>query len=264
VVGTVRALLWAQIVGGLGLAAVAVLATMVAPDGQRPEAFSGATAGWLAVAGVSSLLAYLCMFYAFEHGRLSVAVPIMSGWAVISSAVSVFVFHEALRPPQVAGAALVIVGVALVSRYAQRESRATGGDPRWVLASLGAALGFGLLIPAISRLVPVTGRLGAVCTTYAADIALGLPVAVAFRVRLGPPSGRAWMPVALAGLFETVGFACIALAAGRAPLAVISPLSSLASPMTVVYAWVVLRDRPPRLALVGAVLASAGVVVLAL
>jgi len=42
------------------------------------------------------------------------------------------------------------------------------------------------------------------------------------------------------------------------------PSAGLASPMTVVYAWVVLRDRPPRLALAGAVLASAGVVVLAL
>ena len=43
-----------------------------------------------------------------------------------------------------------------------------------------------------------------------------------------------------------------------------SPFASLASALTVAYAWAILRERPARPVLVGAALVAAGVVVLAL
>jgi drug/metabolite transporter (DMT)-like permease len=265
-VGTFRSLLWAQVAGGT-LAALLALAL-----GQRPPALAtllaGGTPVWLAGAGVASLVAYLSMFYALEHGRLSIAVPIMSGWAVISAAISVLVLHEPVRALQLAGAGVVIAGVVLVSRAASTSPMAATARasrrPRWLLASAGAALGFGLLIPAIGRLTPVFGQLGAVTAVFSADIVLGLPLAALLGVNLRPPPRAALVPVALAGLCETSGFICIALTVGRAPLAVVSPLASLASALTVLYAWVVLKDRPPRVALAGAVMVCAGVIALAL
>jgi drug/metabolite transporter (DMT)-like permease len=260
-VGTFRALLWAQVLGGVALAALAL------GFDQRTAALTFGTLGWLVGAGVASLLAYLCMFYAFEHGRLSIAVPIMSGWAVISGAISVLLLREPIRAAQLLGGGLALVGVILVARQAGRGGGVEADPaarPRWVLASLGASVAFGVLIPAISHLGPSLGRLGAISAVYGVDIALGLPLAALYGVRLGRPPRGAFGPVALAGLFETAGFACIALGAGRAPLAVVSPLASLASAMTVIYAWIVLRDRPAPAVLLGAGLVCAGVVLLAL
>jgi uncharacterized membrane protein len=259
-VGTFRALVWAQLIG---IACV----LPVLPLDARPVPLALAHAPWLVAAGVSALLAYVCLFYAFEHGRLTVAVPVMSSWAVIASGLSLVLFREAVRAPQLAGAALVVAGAVLVSRFAQaggtaEEKRA--GAPRWLLASFGAAVGFGLLIPAIGVLAPVAGRLGVIVVVYAADIALGLPLALRYRVSLAPPTGRAWTAVALAGFFETAGFAAIAFAARFAPLALVSPLSSLASTITVLFAWFVLRERPARPILIGAALVAFGVLVLAL
>jgi drug/metabolite transporter (DMT)-like permease len=262
----VRGLLWAEVAGG----ALAALVGWIAQVDVRTQAFTAGTLGWLAVAGAAALLAYLCMFYALEHGRLAIAVPIMSGWAVVSTGISVLLLREPVRPAQLVGAALVILGVLLVSRRAgQTAGAAARADvsatrvPRWLWASMGAALGFGVLIPAVARVAPATGRVGSVVAVFAADILLGLPLAAWFRVDLRPPPRNAWLPVALAGLLETAGFVCIALAGARAPLAVVSPLASLASALTVLYAWVVLRDRPPPIALAGAALAAAGVLVLA-
>jgi drug/metabolite transporter (DMT)-like permease len=133
-----------------------------------------------------------------------------------------------------------------------------------VIASVGTAIGFGVLIPAMQVLAPATGRLGVVCVVYAADIVLGLPLALFFRVSLRPPPLDAWGVVALAGIFETAGFVCIALGALYAPLAIVSPLSSLAAAMTFLFAWLVLRERPARPAAVGAALAAIGVLILAL
>jgi len=116
----------------------------------------------------------------------------------------------------------------------------------------------------VGRLVPAFGSIGSIGVVYVGDIVLGLPLAAAFRVGLRPPDRAAWGPVVAAGLFETAGFACITVGSRLAPLALVSPLASLASALTVLYAWTFLRERPARAVLVGAALVCAGVVVLAL
>jgi len=259
-IGWFRALLWAQVVG-TGMAALASAAL------DQPQwALAPSLGGWMALAAVAALLGYGCMFYAFEHGRLTIAVPIMSSWAVISAALSIGVFGERLGGTQLAGGAAVVAGALLVSRYAHSEGprAADGRKPRWLLAAIGGAIGFGVLIPLMDRLVPAFGSIGAVGAVYVADLVLALPLALAFRAGLRPPSGAAWWPVLAAGFLETAGFACITVGSRFAPVALISPFASLASAITVAYAWAVLRERPPRAILVGAAFVTAGVVVLAL
>ena len=259
-VGTFRGLLWSQVLGAVlaGIAAVAL-------DHRTAQPVLGDIA-WIAVAGASALLAYLCLFYAFEHGRLIIAVPIMSSWAVIAAALSIGVFHERLARGQIAGAAAVVAGALVVSRYAQAEVRraAAGARPRWLLASVGAAIGFGVLVPVIARLVPAFGSVGAIGVVYLADIVLGLPIVLLLRIDLRPPGRADWLPVLAAGFFETAGFACITVSARFAPLALVSPFASLAAALTVLYAWTILRERPARAVLIGAALVCAGVIILAL
>ena len=259
-IGSFRALLWSLLAGAV-MAAVASAAI-----DQHDLVLSSSRAGWIAVAAGSSLLAYVCMFYAFEHGRLSIAVPIMSSWAVIAAALSMVVFGERLGSRQLAGGAAVVAGALVVSRYAQVESArgGAGGTPRWVIGAVGAAIGFGVLIPTMARLVPMFGSIGSIGVVYVADIVLGVPLALAFGIGLRPPPGAAWLPVLAAAFFETAGFACITLGARFAPLALVSPFASLASALTVLYAWTVLRERPARPVLIGAALVCAGVVILAL
>jgi drug/metabolite transporter (DMT)-like permease len=259
-IGVLRSLLWAQLAG-------AVMAAIASPAIDTPRlSLAPSLAGWIAVAGLAALLAYACMFYAFAHARLSVAVPIMSSWAVIAAALSIALFGERLAGTQLAGGAAVVAGALVVSRYAQAEGARGAGEstPRWLIAAVGAAVGFGVLIPAIARLVPAFGSVGAVGAVYVADVVLGLPLALAFRVGLRPPAGAAWLPVLAAGLFETAGFACVTVGSRFAPIALVSPFASLASALTVLYAWTLLRERPARAVLVGAALVCAGAVILAL
>lgn len=257
-VGALQGLFWAQVVGiGIAVAGAALF-------GERPSLPTLPDAPWIAVAGGSGLVAYFSIFYAFEHGRLTLAVPIMSSWAVLASALSLLLFHERLTPGQLVGAAAVIAGAVVVGRHAQRSDGPSESRGRWLPAAIAAAIGFGVLIPAMRRLSPVFGPVGTIAVVYAADLALGLPLALAFRVRLPLPPAAAWPAIVLSGFFETAGSACITLGARRAPLAIVSPLASLASAFTVLYAWAILGERPARGVLLGAALVSAGVVVLAL
>ncbi len=258
-VGAIPALFWALLAG------VAISAAGSAALDAYRGVFTGADAGWLAVAGVSGLTAYACLFYAFEHGRLTLAVPIMSSWAVLSAALSIALFHERLTPGQLGGAGLVIAGAVVVARQAQRTEPVPAGVRHgWLPASVGTAVGFGVLMPAMRRLVPVFGPVGTVGAVYAAALVLAVPLILVLGIRLPVPPRRAWSWILLSGLLETLGSVCITFGSRRAPLAIVSPLASLASAFTVAFAWAALRDRPPRGVLLGAALVSAGVVVLAL
>jgi drug/metabolite transporter (DMT)-like permease len=262
-VGALPGLFWAQIVG------IALVALGVAAEGGRAPTVTGADGAWIAVAGIAALGGYFFLFYAFEHGRLTLAVPIMSSWAVLASALSLVLFHERLTAGQLVGAAAVIGGAVTVARHAQAadgrgaNARAAGAKP-WLPAAVGAAICFGILIPTMRRLSPVFGPIGTIGVVYLADLLLALPLAIAFRFPIALPRRGTWIPIFLAGLFETAGNACITLGSRHAPVAIVAPLASLASAFTVLYAWAILRERPARGVLVGAALVSAGVVVLAL
>ncbi len=262
-VGPFRAVVWAQIVGGVALAPIALVLD------HRTAGVDQTVIAWAALAGSVSVLAYAGLFLALERGPLSVVVPVMSAWSVIAAGVSIGVFGETLRRTHLLGAGLVVAGVLLVSRFSQTDAPGGGrSDPRRVrgalLASVGGALGFGVLIPAIDRLAPVAGRLGTIPLVFLMDLTIGVPLALVARVDLSPPPRRTWLVVAAAGLFETTGFVWISLGAARAPVAIVAPLAGLASAFTVLFAWIVLGERPVGLVLLGAAVACAGVVTLAL
>ena len=128
-----------------------------------------ATLPWLAAAGAAALVAYSCMFYAFEHGRLTVAVPIMPSVAghpcAALSRIAVFGERLAGRCSS-RGGAVVVAGALVVSRYAHAERGARTGRRGFAVAGslpwIGAAIGFGVLMPLMGRLVPAFGSIGAV------------------------------------------------------------------------------------------------------
>jgi len=262
--GAVRAVMWTLIGGALMLAPAAWFL-------DHPTAvLDRAAIIWALVGGLAGVLAYGCLFYATERGRLSIVIPVTSAWSVIAAAISIGVLGETVKRTHLLGAGLVVVGVVIVSRFSVNVATAAApgeGAPhprRTLLAAAGAAVGFGVMIPSIDRLAPVAGRLGAIPVVFLLSLVLGLPAALAARGGLRPPPRSAWLVVAAAGFFEVLGFVSIALGVARAPIAVVSPLAGLASAFTVLYAWVVLRERPARPVLVGAAFACAGVVTLAL
>jgi drug/metabolite transporter (DMT)-like permease len=261
-VGAPRAMLWALSVGA-ALAGVASLA-----HDTRPAPFSGAMVGWAAAAVLGCLFAYICLFYAFERAPLSLAVSLVSAWSLISSAISLTLLGERPRPLALVGAAVVFTGVVLVSLGGSRGAEAEAARPGStttrgaLLAALGAAVGFGVMVPAVNQIVPAAGEFGATALVYAAGVVIALPIALLARVPLRPPPLPTWGLVLLTGCFETFGFVLLAFAHRYAGNTVVTPVSSLAGALTVLYAWVVLRERPHPLATAGAVLASVGIVIL--
>ena len=266
--GAARAMLWALLTGGAAAGLLSLLLDV------RAAPFTGAVAGWTVAAAAGGVLAYVCLFHAFTHTPLSLAVPVVSSWSLVSALLSFVAFGERPGALPLVGAALVFAGVVLVALAGATGASPgpdvvpAGGAPPArarrgsLLVAFGSAVGFGVMVPSLARVSPALGEFGATAVIYGLGILLGLPLALLFRTPLGPPSRALWPLILGTGVAETVGFVCVAYARRFAPMSVVTPVSSLAAALTVLYAWVALRERPRPLAMAGAALACAGIVVL--
>lgn len=256
--GGPRALVWAL---GLGC----LLSALAAVWETRSQPIDRAAIIWVLVAGVSGFSAYSTMFYAFANTKLSLAVPFVTSWSLVASAISLTLLGQSVRTGQLVGAAVVIAGVLCVSIGASRADQAPGvrGGARPLVAALAAGISFGVMVPAMAAANPSFGTFGGAAVVYAIGLAIGIPAARVLGLDLSPPPTSAIGLVIGAGLTETIGFVLLNAAGRFAPVAVVGPVASLASVLTVLYAAAFLRERPGPLALAGALLASVGVVLLA-
>jgi drug/metabolite transporter (DMT)-like permease len=275
-VGPPRAMLWSMAAG----AVLAAPCSLLFDARQAP--LTSSVAIWIAAAAVAGVFAYVGLFFAFANEGLTLAVPVVSSWPLVAGVVSVALLGDALRGVQLLGAAAVVIGVVLVA-VPRRDAAATttttttavaaASEPaptstitgkKWAMrAALASAVGFGVMVPAMAHVAPATGAFGATVIVFVLGIVLALGIGRLAGVSLRAPPRAAFGLVFATGAVETMGFVTVALARRFAPMTVVAPVASLASTLTVLYAWMILKERPSRTAIAGALLAGAGVVVLA-
>jgi drug/metabolite transporter (DMT)-like permease len=256
--GILVAIVWSQVAGCVGLAPFALLV-------DRPAAaWTSGTTAWTVLGGLAACVAYFGLFYATAHGRLSIVVPIVSSWALLSTAIGLGILGEAIDGRGLAGAAVVVAGVVLVARASGHGPGSDGRhERRAVRAAAAAALGFGTLIPAVDQEAPAAGRLGAVVLVLASNLVVVACLARVHGAAIRLPPRGTRRDVLIVGILEAAGFACASLAAAMAPLAIAAPAASVSAPVTTVWAWLVLGERPGALAGAGAALSAVGVLLLA-
>lgn len=259
-VGPLRAMFFAVLVSALlsGLCSL-LLDTRVAP-------FTMATLVWVLASGVFGLGAYLCLFFAFERAKLSLAVPLVSSWPLFSALFSLTVLREEARGLHLFGAAVVFLGILFVSlskssaTEEKAEERLSRG--RSMLIALGSAVFFGIMVPSLAKASPALGAFGSSASAFGVMLVLGTPLALGARVSLRPPRGRVVWLLLATGSFEIVGLAAMTLARSFAPLAVVAPVGGLSAALTLLYAWLFLGERPDLYAFVGTLLAFGGILLL--
>jgi drug/metabolite transporter (DMT)-like permease len=257
--GEVGALAQSQILGAL-----AVIPAAIWLEGAPPApTLRGVLA--LLVASLIALLAYVALFTSLGRGRISIVIPIMSAWAVIGVLTDALFFGAHVEPLKWVGVGLVVVGNATLAA-SQR-----GPDAGQKLAGAGwalvGALGFGLLAPAVDQAGAEFGRLWALPGVWLLELFWG---AILWRLLLR----RAWPPRATtlsdawlagrAGVIEALGFVFMSLGIGYTSITQVVPAASLSTAFSVTWGLLLLRERPGIVAVLGALLASVGVVITAL
>ncbi len=257
---TRRATLWAVVVGSqaVGLAG-AVLVVVLA---GRP--WIGLAGLWpVLLGGLAGSVAIVTFYRALAIGTMSLVAPISATSALIP-----FVWGIAggERPAgvQLAGVALAVAGVLLASVGSGGHDPAAtdrSRQRRAVALALVAAVGIGIMLLGFDATAKhdalwamLGGRLSSACC-FAAFFAILRP-----RVRI---SRSTVAPIIAIGLLDTGANGLFAAATTRGYLSLVGVLGSLYPVVTVVLAYLVLRERLAAHQLAGVLAALAGVALIA-
>jgi drug/metabolite transporter (DMT)-like permease len=244
-----RATALAQMASALAL--VPLVALVPAPT------VTGADLGWGAGAGVFGMLGILALFAGLARGPMGVVAPVTS---VLSTVVPLgvgFAVGERPSPGALVGMGLGLLAILAVS--------ATGADVRIdryaLLSAVAAGFGFGLFFVFIGQTSADAGMWPLVT---ARGVSIPLVVLLAWS-RGGVLPVRAGRRLAIAsGIVDMLANGLFAAAAQRGLLSIAAVLSALYPVITVLLAWVVLRERLRWIQIAGVLTAVVAVALIGL
>ena len=275
--GTFRTLLSIQIVACLALPAIGLPLGLIRFAGQPAGVMLAAVALNLVILAGAGLL-----YRAFAIGTLALTSPIAASYAAITALLALLLSDEHPDAAQLAGIVLTLGGVLLASSVPGHPASASVRTARLgslrlapgLLEAFGAMLLFGIAYWALRYVVAILGGVTVAFLGKLGDlVVLGvitLTLLLVSRARDGtgksyaPPRIPRPTPMFLAfviptALLDTTANVAYNLGIGAALTSLVSVLSSLFSPVTVLLAWIFLRERLSRWQWAGVAAIFAGV-----
>lgn len=269
--GSYRTLFFIQFIGlvslGIYLLGTGELQQVAAANSWQPWL-------WAVLAALLNIASSFALYRAFEVGSLTLVSPIAASYAAVTILLS-FLSGEALTPLHDGGIGLVLLGIIIASTTftatnkfsepfaSQKEMSVNPFGARTVIHGLlavlrkdalqgvgwamAAALGYGTtfwilgfhVTPTLGSIIPVwlirtlTPCVLVVCAPFA-------------RQRLTLPRGSVWWFIVGVSIFDTIAYITYTLGLAQGQVSLITILSSLYSAVTVLLAWIFLRERLRR------------------
>ena len=248
--------------GGPAVALI-VLAVGIAPPlalglSRYPslEAVTGASFIALAVvAGLLFSMGYVFFYRGLERGMISIVSPLSASWLAVTTVLAAILFNETIGWAKGGLIALVLLGIALTS------VRGEGGVPlAGVWYGIAAMLTFGVAFTLWKPLVEEVGPYVAVVSVRTvATVALGSYLVL--RRPVGADFTRnATLLVITAAVLDSMGFVSYNLGIEREDVSLIAPISAAYPVVTLVLAWVLLRERLSPVRMTGIVVLLSAVI----
>lgn len=251
-IGAYRAQFYLQFFGLVGLSAGVAFSA----DLQHTIMHATLSAWlWMLTAMLLQIVSVLALYRAFEQGVLSIVSPIAASFAAVTALLSLL-SGETVGLQRGLGMLLAIAGVILASYSAAEQLEGHGPGPRqlppgvgWALAS---ALGFGITFWLLG--FQVTPRVGSVVPIWFLRLitpCLLLALAAPLRQSIALPRDSVWWFIGGAGILDTAAFLSATAALSHGRVAIAGVLMSLFSAVTVLLAWIFLRETLSRVQWLG-------------
>lgn len=229
---------------------------------------AGISASAFFFAFLSSVAAFLGIFFAyraFRYGNLSITAPVVSAYPAVMIVGAVLILGDVVSKVEIASIAAIILGIVLLST----KFSALKQKSEFLAAGVGSAVVSTIFI----------GLQGVVAGAYAAIIGyallsimwrsassgLGFLTGCLTKQELGMPlEKQISLPIVAAGVTDAIGVIAFmyALFVRGSTLPIVAALSGFAGGVTVIWALVLLKERPERNQWIGILLAISGVVAL--
>jgi len=220
------------------------------------------TAGmlWGVGAGLTGGLGVALLYYGLAVGRVSVVAPVTAVCAIAIPVLVALGLGERPVPAALAGIALAILSVALISRHDDPANRPRGHDRSLVVALASGAM-IGAFLVCLARAGDASGVWPLLIARAASTLALAAAAHLA-GVRIAIPRKAVFVVVAC-GALDMLANALYLIAVRVGPLGLVATLASLYPASTVLLARLVLGERVRPLQSIGLACAAVAIVLIA-
>lgn len=254
--GALTTFAYAQVSGAAVLAIAAVV-------GGAPTELSTNMGLVLLSVGIVGAGAYLVLYCSLQVGPVAVASPIAATNGAVAAVLGLVLLREPLGRAGIVGLALITFGVVGASIDMADLRRAVEGEsaivPGAALAVV-ASLSLGSVMFALKLFGEAVSLLTFVFVIRAVGGVVSIPIVARADAKI--PSALLIQLVAI-GVIDAVAFVSFVLGLRTGRVAVVSPISSLFAIVTVLLAWVFLKESLTTTQRAGIVLVLVGVPLLA-
>lgn len=227
-------------------------------------AIDGRTWLFLILSGIATGASWLCYFRALQCGNINKVVPVDKSSVILTILLAAIFLHEQISLPKGIGMVLLGAGTYLmIEKKAVAPGQQAAGS-RWFFYAAGSAV-FASLTAILGKvgIRGVESNLGTAIRTVVVLIMAWLMVFVTGKGRkVASVSRRELGFIALSGLATGASWLCYYRALQEGPASVVVPIDKLSILITILFSYVVFKERLSRRALVGLAAVTAGTLVM--
>lgn len=220
---------------------------------------SGTTLLFLVLSGLSTGASWLCYFKALQLGDVNKVAPIDKSSTVLTILLAFIFLGEPVSIPQALG--VVGIGVGTLLMIAKKEVE--DGKPHskaWLVYAFLSAV-FASLTSIFGKIgvEDVESNLGTAIRTIVVLVMAWVMVFVTGEQKgIRSIGKKSWVFLFLSGITTGLSWLCYYRALQDGPASVVVPIDKLSILVTIVFSWIVLKEKLTPKAAVGLVLILAG------
>ena len=226
----------------------------------------GKTLLFLALSGLSTGASWLCYFHALQKGDINKVVPIDKSSTILTILLALVFLHEGLTLMK--GVCIVFIGVGTILMITRKENT---GDVKldngkeWLIYAVFSSV--------FASLTAILGKIGisgidsnlgtAIRTTVVIVMAWLMVFLKGKQKELHGIEKKELGFIALSGLATGASWLCYYRALQEGPASVVVPIDKLSILVTIVFSWVVFKEKLTKKAALGLLCILAGTIIMA-
>lgn len=219
---------------------------------------------FLVLSGLATGASWLCYFKALQLGNINKVVPIDKSSVVLTILLAFIFLEEPVSLPKAAGVILIGTGTFFMIEKKKSDTQKEVKGHGWLFYSLGSAV-FASLTSILGKvgISGVESNLGTAIRTGVVLIMAWLMVFVTGKQRSMKEIPKKELGfICLSGLATGASWLCYYKALQDGPASVVVPIDKLSIVVTVVFSWLIFRERLSKKAFAGLLLIVAGTFVM--
>ena len=229
--------------------------------GAGIRSIRGKTFLFLILSGLATGASWLCYFHALQKGDVNKVVPIDKSSTVLTILLALIFLGEGITWEKLVCMVLIGAGTMLmITKKEESVSKAEKSGKEWMLYAVLSAV-FASLTAILGKIgiEGIDSNLGTAIRTTVVLVMAWLMVLVKGKGKeVGKIEKRELGFIALSGLATGASWLCYYRALQEGPASVVVPIDKLSILVTILFSWIVFREKLTKKALLGLALIMAG------